>query len=192
VPQPDPQAVAWMTAEQNAPRQHEALIKRPLRLVTNGPGQELTVAAKVGKPTMTPESESDAGTDILTGGSPARGGGAPGLGIVATVTPGSGGTTSGAESVAPAPEGSEEKPAAQPDANAPAAAENSASGTAAAGTADAATKTDATPTAAGQAADAAKTDGATAQDATQNGTNGNDKKESTSKKKKGLRKIVPW
>jgi len=192
VPQPDPQAVAWMTAEQNAPRQHEALIKRPLRLVTNGPGQELTVAAKVGKPTMTPESESDAGTDILTGGSPARGGGAPGLGIVATVTPGSGGTTSGAESVAPAPEGSEEKPAAQPDANAPAAAENSASGTAAAGTADAATKTDATPTAAGQAADAAKTDGATAQDATQNGTNGNDRKESTSKKKKGLRKIVPW
>src|SRR6266446_1816880 len=35
VPQPDPQAVAWMTAEQNAPRQHETLIKKPLRLVTN-------------------------------------------------------------------------------------------------------------------------------------------------------------
>jgi outer membrane protein assembly factor BamD len=187
VPQPDPQAVAWMTAEQNAPRQHEALIKRPLGLVTNGPKQELTVAAKVGKPTMTPESESESGTDILTGGNQSRIGGAPGLGIVATVTPGgTGGTTSGAESVAPATEGSEEKPA---DPNAPPSAENSASGTAAAGTAEATPKTDTTPAAAGQATDIAKTDGSTA---AQNGTNGNDKKESTSKKKKGLRKVVPW
>jgi outer membrane protein assembly factor BamD len=187
VPQPDPQAVAWMTAEQNAPRQHEALIKRPLSLVTNGPKQELTVAAKVGKPTMTPESESESGTDILTGGNQSRIGGVPGTGIVATITPGSaGGTTSGAESVAPGAQGSEEKPA---DANAPPTAENPAGGTAAAGSADAAPKTDATPAAAGQAKDAAKTDGSTV---AQNGANGNDKKESTSKKKKGLRKMVPW
>jgi hypothetical protein len=80
-----------------------------------------------------------------------------------------------AESVAPATEGTEEKPAAQPDPNAPPAAENSANSTTAAGTA-------------GQATDTAKTDAATAQD----GTNGNGKKESTSKKKKGLRKIIPW
>ena len=193
VPQPDPQAVAWMTAEQNAPRQREALIKKPLGLIRSGPGQELTAAAKVGKPTMTPESESESGTDILTGGgNQSRIGGAPGMGIVATVTPGGiGGTTSGAESVAPAPEGSEEKPA-QLDPNAPPAAENSASGTAAAGTADAATKTDARPAAAGQATEAAKTDGSTAQDGTQNAASGDSKKESTSKKKKGLRKIVPW
>jgi outer membrane protein assembly factor BamD len=190
VPQPDPQAVAWMTAEQNAPRQHEALIKKPLTLIRTGPGQELTAAAKVGKPTMTPESESESGTDILTGGNQSRIGGVPGTGIVATVTPGStGGTTSGAESAAPAPDGSEEKPA---DPNAPPAAENSASGAVAAGAADSAPKTDTTPAAAGQATDIAKTDGSTAQDGTQNGTNGNGKKESTSKKKKGLRKMVPW
>jgi outer membrane protein assembly factor BamD len=189
VPQPDPQAVAWMTAEQNAPRQHEALIKKPLGLIRTGPGQELSAAAKVGKPTMTPESESESGTDILTGGNQSRIGGAPGLGIVATVTPGSAsGATSGAESVAPATEGSEEKPA---DPNTPPAAENSASG-ASAGTADATPKTDPTAAAPGQATDAAKTQGATAQDGTQNGSNGDGKKESTSKKKKGLRKIVPW
>src|SRR5260370_271247 len=68
VPQADPQAVAWMTAEQNAPRQHEALIKKPLALIHAGPGQELRAAATTGKPTMTPESESDSGIDILKGG----------------------------------------------------------------------------------------------------------------------------
>jgi len=175
VPQPDPQAVAWMTAEQNAPRQRESLIKKPLRLVNTGPKQELTAAATSGKPTMTPESESESGIDILTGGPQMRIGVA-GTGIVATVTPGSSsGTTGGVESVVPATEGTEEKPAAQPDPNAPPTAENSANSTTAAGTA-------------GQATDAAKTYAATAQD----GTNGNGKKESTSKKKKGLRKIIPW
>ena len=191
VPQPDPQAVAWMTAEQNAPRQHETLIKKPLRLVTNGPKQELTAAAKVGKPTMTPASESEAGIDILKGGNQSQIGGA-GTGIVATITPvpgGASGTTGSVESVTPAGDGNEASPAAQPDANTPPAAENTSNGAAATGTADSAPKTDATPAGAGQTADAAKADTSKMQDGTQNGTNG---KESTSKKKKGLRKIVPW
>ncbi len=194
VPQPDPQAVAWMTAEVNAPRQHETLIKKPMSLVRTGPKQEVEKAAKTGKPTMTPESESEAGIDILRGGNQSQIGG-PVTGIVATVTPGSAsGTTSGAESVTPTTEGSEANPAvAQPDPNAPPAAENSANGatTAATGQPTDATKTDTTPAAA-QSSDAAKTDAAKAQDGTQNGSNGDGKKESTSKKKKGLRKIVPW
>src|SRR5260370_11244661 len=70
IPQPDPQAVAWMTAEQNAPRQHEIFLKKPLALVHSGPKQELREAAMTGKPTMSPESESEAGTDILAGGGP--------------------------------------------------------------------------------------------------------------------------
>src|SRR5260221_1241225 len=45
VPQADPQAVAWMTAEQNAPRQHEALIKQQMALIHTGPGQELQAAS---------------------------------------------------------------------------------------------------------------------------------------------------
>jgi outer membrane protein assembly factor BamD len=179
VPQPDPQAVAWMTAEQNAPRPHESLIKKPLRLVKTGPDQELRVAATTGKPTMTPEAESEAGIDVLKGGNQTRIVG-PGSGIVTEVTPGgTGGTTGGAENVAPATDGTEEKPAAQPDPNAPPAAESSTNGAGATGTA-------------GQPADTAKTDGSTAQAGTQNGTTDANTKESTSKKKKGLKKLIPW
>src|SRR5258708_4658281 len=180
VPQPDPQAVAWMTAEQNAPRPHEMFIKKPLALIRTGPGQELRTAATIGKPTMTPESESEAGIDVLTGGGKPQVGGGAGTGIVATVRVGSA-TTDGAESVAPTAEGSEANPAAQPDPNAPAAAGNSAGGTTATGTADTAAKAD-TPNA----------EGSTAQDGAQKGANGGSKKESTSKKKKGLRKAIPW
>jgi outer membrane protein assembly factor BamD len=180
VPQPDPQAVAWMTAEQNAPRPHESLIKKPLRLVKTGPEQELRAAAQGGRPTMTPESESESGIEVLKGGSQTRIGG---TGIVAEITPGStGGTTGGAENVAPATDGSEEKPAVQPDPNAPATT----------GTAESAPKADATPATAGQSTDAAKTDGSTAQAGTPNTTTDSNAKESTSKKKKGLKKLIPW
>ena len=192
IPQPDPKAVAWMTAEQNAPRQREAMIKKPLGLIRTGPGQELRVAATTGKPTMTPDSESETGIDILRGGSPSQG--ATTTGIVATVTPGStGGTTSTAESVTPATDGGEAGPSAAADPNAAPTTENSANGTAETtprtDAAPAATgKTDETPAAASQTSDSAKTDAA-AQDGKSNGDN---KKESTSKKKKGLKKIVPW
>jgi outer membrane protein assembly factor BamD len=191
VPQPDPQAVAWMTAEQNAPRPHEAFIKKPLALIRTGPGQELRTAATVGKPTMTPASESESGIDVLKGGNQSRIVG--GTGIVAEITPGgTSGTTGNAEDVVPTTQGTETNPAtAQPDPNAPPATENSAN-SATTGTADTAPKTDATPAATGQTADAPKPDGATGQAGTQNGTNGDNKKESTSKKKKGLRKMVPW
>jgi outer membrane protein assembly factor BamD len=179
VPQPDPQAVAWMTAEQNAPRPHESLIKKPLRIVKTGPEQEVRLAARGGKPTMTPESESEAGIDVLKGGNQTRIVG-PGSGIVAEVTPGStGGTTGGAENVTPATDGTEEKPATPPDPKALPATESSANGASAAGTA-------------GQSTDAAKSDGSTAQAGTQSGTTDPNTKESTSKKKKGLKKLIPW
>ena len=55
VPQADPKAVAWMTAEQNAPRKHDSLILKPLALVHTNPRQELRVAAQSGKPTMSPD-----------------------------------------------------------------------------------------------------------------------------------------
>ncbi len=202
VPQPDPKAVAWMTAEQNAPRQHEGLIKKPLSLVRTGPGQELRAAATTGKPTMTPDSESETGIDVLRGGSPSQGAGAT-TGIVATINVGNtNGASVGAENVTPATDGGEATPATQADPNAPPTTENSASGTteatpktggtpAANGQTSDATKTDETPATSGQTADGAKTDAA-AQDEKQNGSNGDSKKESTSKKKKGLRKIVPW
>jgi hypothetical protein len=180
--------VAWMTAEQNAPRQHEIFIKKPLALIHTGPGQELRAAATNGKPTMTPESESQAGIDVLNGGNQSRIGGT-GLGIVATVRPGGTATTDGAENAAPG----EASPAAAPDPNAPPATGDSASpATAGARTSDPEPKSEAAPAPAAETTDAAKAESSTAQDGTQNGANGGSKKESTSKKKKGLKKIIPW
>src|SRR5712691_7592808 len=46
VPQPDPKAVAWMTAEQNAPRKREGFVKKPLALVRTGPHAEMVASAK--------------------------------------------------------------------------------------------------------------------------------------------------
>src|SRR5260370_41664246 len=87
IPGADPQAVAWMTAEQNSPRQHEIFLKKPLALVHSGPKQELRAAAMTGKPTTSPESESEAGTDILAGGTQPRIGGTR-TGMPAAGTPG--------------------------------------------------------------------------------------------------------
>jgi outer membrane protein assembly factor BamD len=199
IPQPDPKAVEWMTAEQNAPRPRPSLIKRPMGFFKTGPVQELQVASQRGKPQLEPESDSSAGTDILTGGDQTRKPGA-GSAIVATVAAGGGGGTTGtggtAENVATTTDGSAASSGAQPDPNALAATAEpdkaavdpnkpatsdpaTGSGTAPGGTADAA---------AGTGTDAAKTDAAPAQ----NGDNKDAKKESTSKKKKGLRKLVPW
>ena len=200
IPQPDPKAVAWMTAEQNAPRLRKNMVGKSIGFFKTGPGQELQVASRVGKPTLEPESDSSAGTDILTGGDQTRKPGA-GSAIVATVAPGVGGGTAGgtAENVAAPADGTATGSGEQPNPNAsaapavpdkaavdpnkPAAASDSATGssTAPAGTADPAAGT-------GQATDAPKTDAAPAQ----NGDNKDTKKESTSKKKKGLRKLVPW
>jgi outer membrane protein assembly factor BamD len=188
VPQADPKAVAWMTAEQNTPRPRVSLVKKPMSLLHNGPGQELRVAATQGRPTMTPVSDSDVGVETLSGASPTGRGGTT-TGIVATVPVGGNGTSAGAENVAPSTESSAPDGGSQPDSNAAAASDAGKSGdapAAATGATDTAPKTDAE-AGAGQTADAAS-----AKDGAQNGATGDNPKESTSKKKKGLRKIVPW
>ncbi|HVH71702.1 MAG TPA: outer membrane protein assembly factor BamD, partial [Candidatus Dormibacteraeota bacterium] len=214
VPQPDPKAVAWMTALNDSPRKHDSFVKKPLSLVNTKPRQELLSAATVGAPTMTPESESNAGVDILSGGNQSRIAGA-GTGIVATVTPAStAGTTAGAENVTAPAEGGEAKPEAQkPDSAASAAAGDAASGSTApitsdpppktdgtgdaTGTRDGTAKPDGTAGASGQAstgtkADAAETREAGPQAGSSTDNKDNKKKESSSKKKKGLKKIIPW
>ena len=192
VPQPDPKAVAWMTAEQNAPRKHDSLILKPLALVHTNPRQELRAAAQFGKPTMTPESESEEGVDILAGGTQSRIGSGPGNSIVANVTPGgTASATEGAESVTPAGTATEPKAEGQPDGTAPATSDPSAAAPAT-GTAEANAKTDPSAGATGQTSDAPKADAAPAQDGTKTGSKDDKKKESSSKKKKGLRKVIPW
>ncbi len=208
IPQPDPNSLAWMTAEQNTPRPHTSLVKRPLELISNGPSGEIHLAATHGAPNLQPESDTMSPADILKPGGQSGVGG--GTGLIAVVTPRTNGATGAAESVTPATgEGTTSDAAGTPPATSqppadPAAApvnsapsENAAKPPAAESSSDTPAKPDAT-----EAGTAAKSDTATAgtetkSDATDAKTgdsqnSGDSKKESTSKKKKGLRKLVPW
>jgi outer membrane protein assembly factor BamD len=206
VPQADPKALAWQQAEMGAPRPHTSLVKRPLTLVQSGAGREKRLAARSGEPNLQPEADNASATDILTGGNQSRiggtGGGVGSTAVVETVTPGS----SGAEGTTPptAENGSEANPPAADGSNggtapvstdatpAPTSGEGStATGTPnGAATADPAPKTDAASADPAQNTDGTKADAA--QDASSKPADGDSKKESSSKKKKGLRKIIPW
>jgi outer membrane protein assembly factor BamD len=178
IPQPDPKAQAWMVAEQNTPHPRESLVHKPLGMFRTGPGNELRAAARIGAPNLEPEADTVSATDILTGGNHSTLGGGSGgatTGIVATITPGKTDSTA-----APA---SAESPAATGD---PSTSANPS--TTPAGSTDApppmpdSASANSTPT----ATDAAQTA------ANPGGQPPANKKESTSKKKKGLRKLVPF
>jgi len=220
VPQADPNALAWMTAEQNTPRPHTPMYKKPLDLMKSGPNGEFLSAARTGAPNMQPESDSSAG-DLLTPGKSAAG---AGTGIVATVVPGTTGSTSTAETVgsenaapatndgtatapatgeAPKEAGTELTPApgapatAAPTTATPTAASDEAAKNppAAAGAAETPAKSDAATTGTESKSDATDASTTPATDAAKTGdsqSSDDSKKESTSKKKKGLRKLVPW
>jgi outer membrane protein assembly factor BamD len=201
VPQADPKALAWQQAELNAPRPHTPLIKRPLALVQSGAGREKQLAARSGQPDLQPEADNASATDILAGGNQSRiggtGGGVGSTAVVETVTPGTGGTAagsdaagnaegttaptgaSGSESSSPAPSEPNGGTVSTPANTTPAATSNTGS-----------TATDAPSTDQAQNADGVKADAP--QDPSQKPADGDSKKESSSKKKKGLRKIVPW
>jgi len=208
VPQPDPKAVAWMTAEQNAPRQRDGLVKKPLALVRSGPHSEMVASAKNGAPNLEPESEAS-GFDILSGGGKSQlggPGGARNTAVVETVTPGGAApaaeVTPPPEAAAPAstqPPAAGEASGATAPATPPATDTSGNAATAGAGSEQPA-KTDAPAAGTGSEqpakAAAAATDGSQSADASKtDGTQSADdkaSKESSSKKKKGLRKIVPW
>ena len=94
VPQPDPTALARMQKEQQTPRDRPGFLKRPGELLKSGP--DVSTAARVGQPTLTPQAED--ATDTLTPGGGglsvvAAGGASTGNGsgtgaYVQTVTPG--------------------------------------------------------------------------------------------------------
>ena len=218
LPQADPKARARMVADQNAPRPRNSFAKKPLQVLHSGPTGEMRTAARVGEPNLEPEADTTSATDVLTGGNSSRivvggsggGGGTTGgsgnaTGIVATVTPG--GTKTEAESAAPAdanapadasapagttPENGAPTTAPQPESSSAIPGEStSAAPATASGDATVATGTDASGTTASGTAnttDASKTDAAP----TAAGNQGDNIKESTSKKKKGVRKLVPW
>jgi len=200
VPQPDPKAVAWMTAEQNAPRQRDGLVKKPLALVRSGPHSEMVASAKNGAPNLEPESEAS-GFDILSGGGKSQlggPGGARNTAVVETVTPG--GAAPAPTEAAPAAEGTPAPEAAAPASTQPPATDVSGNAATAGAGSEQPAKTDAPAAGTGSEqpakAAAAATDGSQSADASKtDGTQSADdkaSKESSSKKKKGLRKIVPW
>jgi len=203
VPQPDPKALAWMTAEANAPRSRDGLIKKPLAMVRTGPHTEMVASAKNGTPTLEPEADETSATDILRGGNRSQiggtGGAAANTAVIETVTPGGPAPApTPAESAPPAdakPEGTTPAEAATPPAagNASASAApviepagNAAAASASGGSSEEPAKTGAATSGDSQATDATKTD------ASQNSDDKKDSKESSSKKKKGLKKVLPW
>jgi outer membrane protein assembly factor BamD len=183
VPQPDPQALARMQAEQQAPRPSNRLITRPLGALKTGP--DVRMAARTGTPTLTPEETGPSTDTLVPGGT--------GNTIVGVATAG-GGTSNGgsgsaaatadAEGVAPSPlaqsatSATAEVVVAQPSAG--------SEGTQPVSASDAGTQA-ADGTVAGnatQAADASGNPPASTQPTSSS-------KESSSKKKKGLRKLIP-
>jgi len=197
VPQPDPKALAWMQAEQSAPRPKQGMLSKPMSLFNTGAGKEKIVAARNGNPQMQPDTDSTSLAEVLTGGGQTRLGGAgasasTNTAVVEVATPGSG--ASGGSSVETPATDSQPATTEPSDPNASGAPPSDAAATsnppAAAGGTDAGTANstaaaDATQSANGQSADSAKADGSKPAAA----SNG---KESTSKKKKGIKKIIPW
>jgi len=182
IPQPDPKAVEWMTAEQNAPRPHESVAHKPLGMLHAGP--DVHMAAAHGAPNLEPESESTEGIDILKGGGkPATGSGGGVTGIVATVKPGEtppAGSTGTAED---APSSSSSDPAT-----------GTSTSDAPSGSTDAATPADGTAsgTAPADSSNSSSTDNSKT-DSTQATTqNSSTNQKESSSKKKGLKKIIPW
>ncbi|HET7108649.1 MAG TPA: outer membrane protein assembly factor BamD [Candidatus Acidoferrum sp.] len=172
IPQPDPKALAWMTAEQNAPRPKETPVHRAMGMVRSSPDVHTT--AQSGRPQMEPEADNGP-TETLSGGnrttlvagSGGGGGTSSSPAVVETVRPGD---------PAPAnPAGAEDTTSGASD-NSSGTATTNGDGTAAAAT-DA-------PAAEAPAADATKT-------ATPPADTNNGQKESSSKKK-GLKKLIPW
>ena len=200
VPQADPKAVAWMTAEQNAPRQHDSLVKRPLALVRTGPHDEIIAAAKTGAPNLEPEADNTSATDILTPGNRSQLGASSGAGtsaVVEVVTPGTGGATATGSGETSGAQGNSQAQPAATEGGAPnsgaAADPNAAATPAAQPGASPATTSPANGDGKGDGTSASSTDNPDAnktadssQSSDQNG------KESSSKKKKGLKKIIPW
>jgi outer membrane protein assembly factor BamD len=175
IPQPDPKALAWMTAEQNAPRPKETPVHRAMGIIHSGPDVHTTATA--GKPQMEPEADNGP-TETLSGGnrttlvsSSSDGGGASSGAVVETVRPGdpAPAKTAGAEDTSSGASDSSGAPnadgstASSPDPATPGAAPLTEAG----------------------AAGATNT-------ATPPATDANNKQKESSSKKKGLKKLVPW
>jgi hypothetical protein len=97
IPQADPNAVAWMTAEANTPRQKPSRVRKPLELFNSGPQNEKMTAATHGTPQMAPQSDATSFGELLKPGGGVTGSGGKGPALIASVP--AGGSTATAETV---------------------------------------------------------------------------------------------
>ena len=91
VPDPDPTALARMETEQSMPRNRPGMFSLPLSMLRSAP--DVSMAARVGTPTLTPPSTSDNSQTLLPGNLAIGGAGAQATAIeseafIETVTPG--------------------------------------------------------------------------------------------------------
>jgi outer membrane protein assembly factor BamD len=191
VPQPDPKALAWMQAEASAPRPKPSLLSKTMSLVKSGPEKELHDSSRLGNPQMEPETDTTSAADILTGG------GKPQLG--AGGNSGATGNTAVVEIATPqsgASGGSTVQGGDTGGGTAPAASENTSGATTAPTTENQPATDSSNPSIAPGATAPGAADGGTATaDPNAKPADKDDKdaaKESTSKKKKGLKKLIPW
>ena len=201
VPQPDPKALAWMTAEQNTPRPKETIFHKSMEMLHSAP--DVHSAAVHGLPDLEPDDDEGNG-DILAGGnhsSLTTGGSGTGA-VVEVVRPGeaapagtpaasatdNSGTTGATDSGGGAANNNDANSGAISGTNetAPAAA----SGNAPAGTANADGNKDGSAQQDGSSTSSqAKADNTQATSA--DNTQKSNQKESSSKKK-GIKKLLPW
>jgi outer membrane protein assembly factor BamD len=193
VPQPDPKALAWMQAEANAPRPRPGMLSKPMSLIKSGPERELRYSSRVGTPQMEAETDNTSVADVLTGGGKTQigaGGGSSTPGNTAVVEIATPGTGASGGSTVERGDTAGGAPAATGDANA------NTDAPAAANPPPADADASAAPGATGSGSDASANQ-ANGSPTDSNAKPANDstsdpKKESTSKKKKGLKKIIPW
>jgi outer membrane protein assembly factor BamD len=188
VPQPDPKAVEWMTAEQNTPRPKETLIHRSAGMLHNSP--DVHAAAEHGLPNLEPDSD-DGGGDILKGGNRSN--------IAVGSTPGTGAVVDVVKPGDPTPAGAPPAGSGAEDVNSTSAGDTASGGTTPDANGGATTGSNAPDSGASTSvaqdgsttADSAKTDNTQTTSGDSSQTQSQNQKESSSKKK-GLKKILPW
>jgi len=163
VPQPDSAAMARMQTEQQLPRKRGGILSMPLGMLRSSP--DVRMAARTGAPTLTPR-EVESGDVLSPGGS---------LGLASAAAPsGSAGMGAIVETVTPGSEasGSSSLPA------------SSTGGATTGGTSS--------PTPAVTSNSQPNDSGAAAPIPPTQGSADSSKNESSSKQKRGLRRIIPW
>ena len=219
IPQPDQEALARAAEQKKYASERPGVVRRSMGIIKSGP--DTSMAARSGAPNLTPPVEATSATDVLKPGAVpgvlSSGGGAGGGNSIAveTVPAGSGDSTGDTAAAPPAsgnPAGTSEvapgssdagslpKPmepsTAAPDASTPPAEQPPP---AAAGAAPDAASPNGTPTpestsgtAPGTQPSAAPGKGTSNEQTASTPEKSDPKAESSSKKKKGLKKLIPW